>query len=218
MRPLSARFLPKDHPCNAAMKRWVASMNLDALCYCLFACWGISETALGFFKRASRENATNDTSSRGQNIIINGSLLLGISFTVWSRISGFHFGNFPGNHALWQFPGLFFLIVGIAVRWNAIRTLGRFFSTNLTIQENHRIIEHGIYKLLRHPSYTGSMLSFLGFGLSMTNWLSLLLLTIIPWATFIHRTSVEEAMLEKQFGQRYAAYRNRTKKIIPFLF
>jgi protein-S-isoprenylcysteine O-methyltransferase Ste14 len=193
-------------------------MNLDNLCYVTFALWGIGETALGFFKRASMDPALKDTSSLSQKIIINGALLIGISFTVWSRIAGFHLFDFPGKHALWQLPGLFLLIVGISIRWNAISTLGRFFSINLTIQENHTIIERGLYKHLRHPSYTGSILSFLGFGLSMTTWPSLFFLTIIPLGTFIHRISVEEAMLEKKFGEQYKEYRNRTKKLIPFLF
>lgn len=193
-------------------------MNLDNLCYCVFAFWGISEMVLGFFKRASMDVTIKDTSSLSQKIIIYGSLVIGISFTVWSRNSGFHLFDLPGKNAFWQFAGLFLLIIGVGVRWIAISTLGRFFSINLTIQENHRIIECGIYKHIRHPSYTGAILSFLGFGFSMTTWLSLFFLTIIPFGTVIHRIRVEETMLERRFGENYNEYRNRTKKLIPFLF
>ena len=56
---------------------------------------------------------------------------------------------------------------GIIVRWYAILALGRFFTVNVAIASDHRLVEAGPYRLLRHPSYTGALLAFLGLGICM---------------------------------------------------
>ena len=64
-------------------------------------------------------------------------------------------------------------VVGIAIRWYAIVYLGRFFTVNVAIAADHRLIDSGPYRFVRHPSYIGALMAFLGLGLTLGNWVSL---------------------------------------------
>jgi len=80
------------------------------------------------------------------------------------------------------------------------------------------VIEAGPYRFIRHPSYTGFLITLLGFGLSLTNnWLSLLVIMGCALIGFIYRIYVEERVLQAHLGQPYQEYMQRTKRLIPFL-
>jgi protein-S-isoprenylcysteine O-methyltransferase Ste14 len=68
--------------------------------------------------------------------------------------------------------GLGLIILGVIIRAVAIATLWRYFTVNVSIREGHELVGHGIYGVIRHPAYTGSLLSFLGLGFAFGNWLS----------------------------------------------
>jgi protein-S-isoprenylcysteine O-methyltransferase Ste14 len=113
--------------------------------------------------------------------------------------------------------GILLMLIGIAFRWYAIRVLGRHFTVLVAVQQGHRIVETGPYRLLRHPSYSGSILTVLGYGLVFTNWLSLLLAVSFPLLAYWYRMGVEEQVLLAALGEDYRAYMKRTKRIIPFV-
>src|SRR6185312_9369918 len=69
--------------------------------------------------------------------------------------------------------GIALILVGTALRTYAVRVLGRYFVITVAVGSDQRVVEHGPYRLIRHPSYTGALLSLLGFGLMLTNWASL---------------------------------------------
>jgi protein-S-isoprenylcysteine O-methyltransferase Ste14 len=96
--------------------------------------------------------------------------------------------------------------------------LGRFFTVNVTIRIDHQLIQSGFYKYLRHPSYTGALLSFLGLGLSLNNWFSLVIVFLPTLFAFIHRMNIEENVLAEQFGKQYQDYISKTKRILPFVY
>jgi len=110
------------------------------------------------------------------------------------------------------------IVVGMIIRFIAIRTLGKFFTVNLALHGDHTLIKAGLYKYIRHPSYSGSLLSFLGFGLSLNNWLSLMIIIVPILITFINRINIEEKLLENQFGTEYSDYKKKTERLIPFLY
>ena len=72
--------------------------------------------------------------------------------------------------------------------------------------------------MVRHPSYTGVLLAFVGFALSLRNWAALLVILLPIGAAFIHRMSVEEDALSRALGRRYADYMKRTKRLVPFVY
>ena len=80
------------------------------------------------------------------------------------------------------------------------------------------LIEKGLYKFIRHPAYTGSLLTFLGFGLTFSNWLSALVLFVPLTGVFLYRIHVEEQALTEFFGDAYLQYRRRTKRLFPGIY
>ncbi len=113
--------------------------------------------------------------------------------------------------------GLVLMLAGIGFRWYAIRVLGRYFTVVVAVQQGHSLVEKGPYRLIRHPSYSGSLLTIFGYGLVFTNWLSLALALLFPLLAYWYRMTVEEQALVNSLGQDYRAYMKRTKRIIPFV-
>jgi protein-S-isoprenylcysteine O-methyltransferase Ste14 len=111
--------------------------------------------------------------------------------------------------------GLVIAVLGIAFRVWAILTLGRFFKFVVVIQNGHRVIDRGPYRLLRHPSYSGGLAALLGIGIALDNWLSILAIVGIPLLAILVRIRVEEARLRAALGQDYRAYAARTGRLIP---
>lgn len=115
--------------------------------------------------------------------------------------------------------GMVIFLCGVAWRWYAIVTLGRFFTPTLMIQKNHQVIQHGPFRLVRHPSYTGILLMMFGLGFLMTNWVSLLSLLMALLIGLGYRIHVEERMLTTSLGAVYQAYvRKVSKRLIPFVW
>ncbi len=114
--------------------------------------------------------------------------------------------------------GLALLAAGVAVRWSAVRALGKFFTGTVLIREDHRLLRAGLYGHVRHPAYTGSLLAHLGLGLSFSNWYSLAL-SFVPYAAAAaYRIRVEERALAEAFGDEYADYARTTKRLVPKVF
>jgi protein-S-isoprenylcysteine O-methyltransferase Ste14 len=104
---------------------------------------------------------------------------------------------------------------GIALRIWAILTLDRFFTFVVGISSDHRVVQYGPYRALRHPGYAGALLALAGAGIAMRNWLSLLLMIVGPAFALGVRISVEETTLVTALGAEYQAYASRTARLIP---
>ena len=107
---------------------------------------------------------------------------------------------------------------GVVLRIWAVRTLGSLFRTVVVIQDKHELIIAGPYRLLRHPSYAGSLLTLAGIGLALGNWLSLLVAVLGALIGFTRRIPVEEAALQAHFGGDYTAYAHRTWRLVPLIW
>ncbi len=113
---------------------------------------------------------------------------------------------------------LVLLLGGLALRWAAILTLDRLFTVDVAIQSDHMVVQNGLYRFIRHPSYTGLLLAFLGVGVYFANWLSMLVLMLPITLVVINRVVKEERTLLAALGADYAAYCARTRRFIPGLF
>ena len=114
--------------------------------------------------------------------------------------------------------GLSLFLLGLIIRWIAIIHLGRFFTVNVAIADDHQLITTGPYRYVRHPSYTGTLLIFLGFGLCMLNIFSLAAVFIPIAAAFLWRMHVEETVLREAFGERYRRYATTTSSLLPWIY
>ena len=114
--------------------------------------------------------------------------------------------------------GLILFAAGILLRWYSIIHLGRFFTVNVAITQEHRVIDSGPYRFVRHPSYSGALLAFVGFGFCVRNWVSLLVLVVPITAAFLWRIRIEEQALLEGLGDSYRRYADRTKRLVPSVY
>jgi protein-S-isoprenylcysteine O-methyltransferase Ste14 len=115
------------------------------------------------------------------------------------------------------FPGIALMLGGIILRQWSIAILGGFFSVMVSVQEGQTIIRKGPYRFIRHPSYTGTLLTLTGIGLAVQSWGALLTLLVMFGIVYRYRIGIEERALTEQFGNEYVAYMNETKMLIPFI-
>ena len=114
--------------------------------------------------------------------------------------------------------GFLIIIVGLVIRVISIRTLKQYFTYSVTKAENHEIIEKGFYKFIRHPGYLGQLLIFTGISISLSNWLSVILMFLSTLIGYMNRIRVEEKFMIEQMGDKYSDYQKRTKKLIPKIY
>ncbi|WP_052131475.1 methyltransferase family protein [Planococcus sp. CAU13] len=108
-------------------------------------------------------------------------------------------------------------LFGILLRFYAIRTLSVHFDANIQIKEDQELIQHGLFRYIRHPSYTGSLLTFIGFGIGSLNGLTAAVLPSFLFIVYIQRIRLEENVLLEGFGQKYENYRKTTGALFPKL-
>jgi protein-S-isoprenylcysteine O-methyltransferase len=174
--------------------------------------YGISEVGLAFLKRSRDDSVdADDASLRMLWITIVLSVTAGIMASI--RVPSAAMGGAP---VFWMGCALFG--AGLGLRWYSINYLGRFFTVNVAIHSGHEIIDTGPYSRIRHPSYSGALLAFLGLALTLTNWLSLLLIVLPIYLAFGRRMSVEETALASALGSPYTNYMRRTKRLAPFIY
>ena len=111
--------------------------------------------------------------------------------------------------------GLVLMAAGIAIRWWAIIVLGRFFTPDVRVQSDQMVIDSGPYRWVRHPSYTGLIVFFVGLGLALSNWLSLALLVVVPGAGLAARIKAEEHALLASLGAPYRQFCASRPRLFP---
>ena len=111
--------------------------------------------------------------------------------------------------------GLVLGFAGMAIRIAGKRTLGRMFTVRVQIQDDHRIMDTGLYSRVRHPLYGGFILEWMAPPLLMGSPVGFLLLTLPLAIVILLRIPKEEALLIEAFGDDYRAYMARTKRLVP---
>ncbi|MHA6204774.1 methyltransferase family protein [Dyella soli] len=117
-----------------------------------------------------------------------------------------------------QVTGLVILVIGIAIRTAAIMQLGRLHTPNVAVRTDHQLKQTGLYRRIRHPSYLGALLGFLGFALALGNWWSVVVMMGITTFIYLYRIREEDAALAAAFGESYRQYAARTKRLIPWVY
>jgi protein-S-isoprenylcysteine O-methyltransferase Ste14 len=110
------------------------------------------------------------------------------------------------------------MIGGALLRQHCLKMLGDHFTYDVRVSEKSQIIKRGIYKWVRHPSYTGGMLFNLGLGLALTNWNSIVFIVAGMAVMYVYRVHVEEQALLQIHRGSYREYMQHTKRFVPFLF
>ncbi|MBC8047947.1 MAG: isoprenylcysteine carboxylmethyltransferase family protein [Fimbriimonadaceae bacterium] len=116
------------------------------------------------------------------------------------------------------FLAITFIICGLILRISAIRTLGKYFTGTVQIQADQKIIQSGVYKFIRHPSYMGAYLVMVGNAILLHAYIGICISLVAMFAVYYFRIKVEETELIKNFGAQYSEYKKRTKKLIPYIY
>jgi protein-S-isoprenylcysteine O-methyltransferase Ste14 len=107
--------------------------------------------------------------------------------------------------------------LGLAFSVWARVVLGTNWSGNVTLKENHQLIQEGPYAWARHPIYTGILTAALGTTLNADRVGALLGLALVILALHF-KMSVEERFMLEQFGPAYKVYALKVKRLIPFVY
>lgn len=139
-------------------------------------------------------------------------------------LGGMALGQFVARRAGMALPGpgwwpvalgMAVFTLGLFLRGWAVRELGRFFKFTVVVQADHRVVDTGPYRLIRHPSYTGLLVIELGLGIMLGTWLSIPACLLPPLVAFAIRLLTEERVLARELGEPYRDYMARTRRLIP---
>ena len=116
-----------------------------------------------------------------------------------------------------RYFGLFLFFAGSTLRLAAVFVLGRRFSGLVAIQPGHQLKTDGLYRYIRHPSYTGLIASMIGYVLIFRSAIGVIL-NILLFLLLVGRMNDEEQFLEAHFGEQYRTYRLNTRRLVPFVY
>jgi protein-S-isoprenylcysteine O-methyltransferase Ste14 len=175
--------------------------------------WIGTEVWLGARKRRLPAGATEYDS--GSKWWVIGSVWASVAIGMWVAFLVPGTAIKSGRTAVFIF-GLFLMLAGMALRWYSIRVLGTSFTCEVSTRPGQEVIQAGPYRWVRHPSYTGGLITLLGVLVCCVNWASLAAM-IVALAGYSYRIRIEERALAHDLGPAYQDYMRRTKRLIPFL-
>ena len=171
----------------------------------------LSEVALGVSRHA--RGAETPSSDRGSLrllwIVIVVSVGLGVACSDYEPM------RIHAPLRVVQLMALIFLFAGLALRWISVLVLGRYFTVNVVVASHQRVVDSGPYRFVRHPSYSGLLLAFIGLGLYFDDWLSIFVIVLPVTVALMYRIRIEEAALKAAIGPDYVSYCARTKRLVP---
>jgi protein-S-isoprenylcysteine O-methyltransferase Ste14 len=173
----------------------------------------------GYYINFYKDKAKNDVIEKTENdkslfifrSLIPLALVLSLFF-YFLEIAAIFFPSFV------VYFGYFIVLFGLFFRWFAVMRLGKRFRVKVSLIEGQKLETTGIYRLIRHPSYTGLLLYYFGLGIVMQNYISLIILIVMPLYVVVTRVRVEEIFLCKHFGEKYTTYKSNTYRLIPYLY
>ena len=190
-------------------------MSLARLFVVLYWAWVASEVLLQLVTRTSR--SSGEVKDRGSLLLLLSVIFGSIWAATWYGAA--HRTTMLGGPHWLGATATALLVCGLAIRWTAILTLGRSFSTNVAVHATQTVHKTGLFRWVRHPSYAGMLLIFGAIGLSQRNWVSLAIVLVFPTAALLYRIHVEEMALTEAFGRDYVEYTKATRRrLVPGIY
>jgi len=163
-------------------------------------------------KNAAPASSSESRASRWLHLLLTSAAQLLIFFPIY----GLRQRYLPAS-AIVTATGLTLNVMGVALAIWARRCLGRYWSGEITIKVEHRLVCSGPYKILRHPIYTALLSLYTGTAIVSGE-----LHALIGWAlallAYLRKIRLEEANLMKAFSEDYRDYRSETWALLPGLF
>jgi protein-S-isoprenylcysteine O-methyltransferase Ste14 len=162
----------------------------------------------------SWRNRQGSREDRGSLVIVISTVLLGVGGGFLLALD-WHPGAIP--FARWPIfiVGLVLMCAGIGVRQWSVALLGEFFTVDVRVHPDQVVVERGPYRWVRHPSYTGMVITFVGIGVALGNWAALIALAVVPTVGLVARIRVEERALMEGIGEPYRRFAASRARLIP---
>jgi protein-S-isoprenylcysteine O-methyltransferase len=189
-------------------------MSLTRIVWAVALLWPIAEIVYARRHRAADQGASvRDRGTLGLLWIV-----IATSIAAGSMLSGVAAGRLPIGETTAASAAVALLGYGLGLRVASIVTLGRFFTVDVAVHEGQRVITAGPYRWIRHPSYLGMLIAFLGLAILTRNWISALVMIVPVQLAILRRISVEEAALKTALGAEYADYCRTTARLVPGIY
>ena len=164
---------------------------------------------------SSKRNAVGHRGSEIFSFIklIASSLLIYLPWLTGGLLSMALFQPSPAT----GITGLVFCLAGITIMIWARQHLGKNWSGNVILQKEHELVQHGPYKFIRHPIYSGGLLAMLGSALILATIFGFLWVLFCAFG-LVRKMYMEEKILSAQFPAGYIRYRQQSKMFVPFIW
>jgi protein-S-isoprenylcysteine O-methyltransferase Ste14 len=133
---------------------------------------------------------------------------------IWLASPAFSFAEYPLRRGP-LVAGAICVVIGLWLFYKSHADLGENWSITLEVREQHRLVTQGVYSRIRHPMYSALMLYSVGQALVIPNWVAGPSNGVAFAILFWLRVHAEEQMMSEAFGDEYAAYAARTKRLVP---
>jgi protein-S-isoprenylcysteine O-methyltransferase Ste14 len=173
----------------------------------LFCAWILSEFINSLWSRKNSQSTNKDKGSF-RIVIVASYAVLFIAFMFRSS----EIGVFSGSM---QYVGFILIAAGIFLREWSIWVLGKHFTVRVQVRDKAKLVTQGPYRYIRHPSYTGGFLTFVGIPLAIGTWTGALVAIIVSMTAYQYRIRIEEEALHEAFGSEYEEYKKWTWKLFP---
>ena len=183
----------------------------------LDACVILSESAL-LLGRRSKSAAAAGSPSADRGSVRMLWIVTALAITAGHEIAFRRIGPFLTPVLFWQCAGVAVFVVGLTLRFWAIHHLGRFFTVDVAIAQDQRVVDDGPYRFVRHPSYSALLLEYAGIGLTLRSVVGLLVMLLPIFVALLYRVRIEEGALAGGLGEPYLDYMRRTKRLLPGVF
>jgi protein-S-isoprenylcysteine O-methyltransferase Ste14 len=185
---------------------WFPSNFAQIALTALMVCWAIAEIANRFI---SISNSNRNGRDYGSQPLILAAVFVALFLSFYLR--SMHIGIF--KNAV-QYAGIVLGFVGILIRQATIAALGKNFTVRVETGKDRKLITTGLYRYIRHPSYTGGLLTLAAVPIAIGDWAGAVAALIISVPAYIYRIRIEEAALVSAF-EGYREYMRKSWKLIP---
>lgn len=182
--------------------------------YVVLGIFGLLELRIRVLSHLNRQGSPADQGSLAVVIASAGVGLVG-ALMLAAKVQGAAISG-----ARWPVfvAGLFLMVAGIVLRQWAVALLGQFFTVDVRVHTGQTVVEGGPYRWVRHPSYTGLIVIFVGMGLALGNWASLAVLAVVPTVGLVVRIRFEERALLEGLGEPYRLFAASRAHLFPGLW
>lgn len=178
--------------------------------------WLVSERLLQFFSLCQPKSIQHEKQFFSHFLLM--SSFYGTFIFSFADATALHWTTISSNFAIIRYAGILIVLMGLVIRVISRWTLGRNFSANVQTTEDHRLITTGIYGSIRHPLYLGYLCLLIGYPICVGSIGGIVFGIILGIPAMIWRIHIEENALERWFSEEYLLYKEKTCKLIPFLW